>query len=286
MPGQIGSSFSKVLDRMNIPFGVEVVGDPWDVMSSIGGRLSFILKRVGLWQLQKTVKRAGAVLYVTQHQLQKRYPAQPVVKTFAASNVKIDANFIASRPKRFPDKKEWNLLSVGSLEQLYKAPDIVIKAIRILKSRGLDIKLTWLGGGKFLEPMKSMASEFGVSDNISFLGNVGKEDIEYNLNEADLFIHVSRTEGLPRAIIEAMAKGLPVIGSNVGGIPELIDDEFIIAPDDENKLADAIESIMKAPQIYEQNSARNLKESARYDDNILSAIRAGFYKTVEGISKR
>ena len=279
-------SFSKVLDRMNIPFGVEVVGDPWDVMSSIGGRLSFILKRVGLLQLQKTVKRAGAVLYVTQHQLQKRYPAQPVVKTFAASNVKIDANFIASRPKRFPDKKEWNLLSVGSLEQLYKAPDIVIKAIRILKSRGLDIKLTWLGGGKFLEPMKSMASEFGVSDNISFLGNVGKEDIEYNLNEADLFIHVSRTEGLPRAIIEAMAKGLPVIGSNVGGIPELIDDEFIIAPDDENKLADAIESIMKAPQIYEQNSARNLKESARYDDNILSAIRAGFYKTVEGISKR
>jgi len=287
VPGQIGSIFANILYKRNIPFSVEVVGDPWDVMESIGGKLSFILKRVGYYQLRKVTQRASSVLYVTREQLQNRYPTVPGTLTYSASNVKVDKTFYANAPKRYSNTNPiFNLVAVGSLEQLYKAPDIIVKAIAQLKKDGVNIVMHWLGGGHYQEQMESLASELDVSDRVCFYGNVSRDVVETMLESTDLFIHVSRTEGLPRAIIEAMAKGLPVIGSNVGGIPELLSKDAIVEPNDVNGLVNKIKDFINAPDFYNSQSERNLEESHQYEDSILSNIRNEFYNHVKKLSAK
>ncbi len=285
VPGQIGSTFAAILHRQKIPFGIEVVGDPWDVMESIGGKLAFLLKRIGFYQLRKVARLSNSALYVTQQQLQKRYPAASGIPTFAASNVKVDKAFYANSFKKYSDTNPtFNLVAIGSLEQLYKAPDVVIAAISQLKKEGCKVILHWLGGGKYQKEMETLAGRLDVSDCVCFYGNVSRDVVEAMLQSSDLFIHVSRTEGLPRAIIEAMAKGLPVVGSNVGGIPELLSKEAIVSANDVNGLVDKIKQFINDHAFYNAQSKRNLLEARKYEDSILTNIRNDFYNHVKSIS--
>lgn len=287
MPGQIGTVFADILTKKHIPFAIEVVGDPWDVLSSIGGALAPILKRIGLTSLRKSVKNASAVLYVTKNKLQNRYPTKNGIKTYAVSDVKVEKKFFAYKPKKHNNINQIiNLVAVGSLEQLYKAPDIVVSAIAQLKEDGYKIFLHWLGGGRFQEQMELLTKELGVEDCVSFYGNVGRDTVESMLESSDLFIHVSRTEGLPRAIIEAMAKGLPVIGSNVGGIPELLSEDALVQPNDVKGLSTKVKEFVNNPDFYDYQSERNLKEAQKYEDSILSNIRDEFYNQVKVISTK
>lgn len=285
VPGMIGSVFASILNKKHIPYAVEVVGDPYDVMSSIGGRLASVLKWIGLLLLRDSVSKASSALYVTKQKLQTRYPTNNKAKSFAASDVKIDKMYFANSAKKYPKAKAcFDLLAVGSLEQLYKAPDIVIKAIAQLKNEGIKVVMHWLGGGRFQDQMEELARDLDVSDRICFYGNVSREVVEAMLESADLFIHVSRTEGMPRAIIEAMAKGLPIIGSNVGGIPELLTEDAIVEPNDVDGLVAKIKDFVNIPNFYNAQSSRNLEESFQFEDSILSNIRTEFYNHIKDMS--
>lgn len=285
IPGHIGTTFANILKSKGLKYGVEVVGDPWDVMSSVGGRLSFILKRIALHRLRRVVRDSYVALYVTKSKLQNRYPVREHINSYAVSDVNIPKSFIADKAHSIPESSSIaNLIAVGSLEQLYKAPDIVIQSLSILRKNGIDVKLKWLGGGRYMSSMKEFASELGVSDLIDFLGDVNRNDLESYLERADLFIHISRTEGLPRAIIEAMAKGLPVIGTNVGGIPELITQRCLVNPDNAQETADRINKILNDPSFYNTEAVKNLKNALSFESSILSNLRNEFFREVKRIS--
>lgn len=286
VPGQIGSTFSRILRSKGIKYAVEVVGDPWDVMECIGGKLSFILKRIGFYQLRYVVKHSSVSLYVTQTKLQSRYPSAKGVETYGISDVKISNKFIRQTPHQGPVGQPVKLLSVGSLDQFYKAPDIVIEALALLKQKGVSASMVWLGGGKHLTEMVKYAEKNNVSDIISFYGNVDIQMVEQCLENADIFIHISRTEGLPRAIIEAMAKGLPIIGSNVGGIPELLTPNAIIPVNNATALANKVVEILSNPKLYDSLAIRNLQESRKYEESILAAKRSLYFKKVLEISQK
>lgn len=277
VPGHVGSVLSKILKKRNIPYSIEVVGDPWDVMESIGGRLAFILKRLGRFNLLNIVAGSTNSLYVTRHTLQNKYPSPKNSNVFGVSDVIISTDFLVDNSRKFPETKPFKLLAVGSLAQLYKSPDVVVEALSILAQRGINIKMTWLGDGKYKDQMESMAKDYGVDEMISFKGNVDRKAVEHHLESADLFIHVSRTEGLPRAIVEAMAKALPVIGTQVGGIPELLTNDCLISPNNAEALADKIELFLSDSKFYETISSRNLKEAMSYEDSKLRVLRNEFF---------
>ena len=69
----------------------------------------------------------------------------------------------------------------------------------------MNCKLTWLGEGKHKEAMRKLASTLHISNDVIFKGNVSRDEVDETLRNTDLFLLVSRTEGLPRALIEAMA---------------------------------------------------------------------------------
>lgn len=279
IPGNISDITIKYLNQLDIPFGAEVVGDPWDVFAkgSISHPLRSYFRWKGYLDLKKNVKKASAVLYVTKNKLQERYPAAASAFQVSASNVKIKESLISNENIKFVPKDTYTILSIGSLEQMYKSPDVVIKAIKMIKDQGISCNLVWLGDGIYKEKMEVLARQLGVENHVDFKGNVSSEMVREYLLKADVFVLASRTEGLPRAMIEAMSVGLPCVGTNVGGIPELLEESVLVQKDNPKMLAEKIVSLIQNEKIYNEQSLRNLEESMSYSESILQKKRQTFY---------
>jgi glycosyltransferase involved in cell wall biosynthesis len=306
IPGNIGNIAIKYLNECNIPFGVEVVGDPWDVFApgSIKHPLRFYFRIKGYLDLKRNVFNAAAILYVTQKTLQQRYPIQKgvfstsvsdvIVKNnliqsdffnISDSNVRIDDDLILLKPKKHVEKKQYLLISVGSLEQMYKAPDVVLKTIKRLNNTEICFKLIWLGDGIYKKKIQDLAKQLCIDEFVDFKGNVSAEDVRDYMLQSDVFILASRTEGLPRVVIEAMASGLPCVGTNVGGIPELLESTVLVPKNDPQALFEKIKDLITNPDFYNEQAERNLIESMNYSENILSAKRKKFYEYLINFKK-
>lgn len=280
VPGMIGETAAEIMRRREIPYGVEVVGDPWDVFAPGAVKTPFrcFFRCRGLLKLRACVKGASAALYVTESALQRRYPVSDGAYETVASNVVLPKSRIASIAKSSEDKPCFNILSIGSLEQMYKAPDILLKALKILKKRGFCCHLTWLGDGRHRAEMEMFALELGIADAVSWMGNVPASQVDIELGNANVFAMVSRTEGLPRALIEAMAKGLPCIGTTVGGIPELLNEKALIPPNDAVALADKLCEMFTNIEFANKQASRNLEKAKEYSEDVLSTRRNAFYQ--------
>lgn len=279
VPGTIGNIAIKYLCNAKIPFGVEVVGDPWDVFApgSMKHPLRSYFRWRGYFNLKNNVSKASAALFVTAKKLQQRYPVSANVFQTEASNVKINDTLILEKAKSHIIKKQYTLLSVGSLSQMYKAPDVVLKAVKLLKDTGVYCKLIWLGDGFYKSLMESLAKDLDVFEQVDFMGNVSAGKVREHLLVSDIFVLASRTEGLPRAIIEAMAVGLPCVGTNVGGIPELLENSALIVKNNPKALADKIKKLISESSYYNQQATRNLLEAEKYKESILKKKREDFY---------
>lgn len=263
------------------PFGVEVIADPWDTFSP--GSVKTILRRFlriyFALKLKKACKIADAALYVTENALQSRYPNPN--RVFSASNVELKTEDFVPTPRKYKKKNRWKIIYVGTLSQLYKAPDILLKAVQKVVKNGFDLEVNIIGDGGYKQYLIELASKLGIKDRTQFYGNLRREDVFNCLDQSDLFVLPSRQEGLPRAMIEAMARGLPCIGSTVGGIPELLEPQDMVPPNDVDALAEKIIEVISNIDRLNSMSERNLMKAKEYRDDILQARRLEFYKHVK-----
>jgi glycosyltransferase involved in cell wall biosynthesis len=110
-----------------------------------------------------------------------------------------------------------------------------------------EVRVAIAGRGQEEEPLRQLARELGVEDRVHLLGL--RDDVDTLLQAADIFVHPSRSEGLPLALLEAMAHGLPVVATHVGGIPEVARDgetAYLVAPGDPSALAAAIRRLTQS----------------------------------------
>lgn len=270
-------------------YGLEVVGDPSDVFDSgiVNGFTDKVLGWVSRNALQRMAKKAHSVSYVTKDYLQQRYPANAEAFTTACSSIELQSSWISEQPKSYQTvAKHW--LLVGSFGQLYKGPDLLIHALARLNN-AIDAKserycLTLLGDGIYRAEMESLAQSLGCSDDVNFVGEVSAVQVKEYLNQVDVFVMPSRTEGLPRALIEAMATGLPAIGSRVGGIPELLDDDHLFESENIDELAEKLGRLCRSVQELNKASARNIQVASTYEASILNKRRQGFYQHVKKVT--
>lgn len=284
VPGLVGQIASKVLTEKGIKYGVEVVGDPYDVFAPNGNPIKSIIRKYNVRILKDIVKNASASIYVTKDQLQKRYPSAPGTFTTYASNVILKKELIEPLPRitRISTPK---IVTLGMLSQMYKAPDVVIDALALLKHKGIPCTVTWVGDGKYKMEMIEYAKQKNVSDRINFIGLVpAGEAVRKKLYEHNLFILVSRTEGLPRALIEAMASGTYCIATRVGGIPELLNDEWLIDANSPEQLAEAIEKSIDNTALVTKQIEQNLITVRDYTEDKLKLRRENFYNELKRIS--
>lgn len=272
------------LSRAGYPYALEVVSDPRDAFAS-GGVRHPLRPVFRLWFARSLRRQCGgacAVAYVTESALQRRYPARSDAFTTHYSSVALDDRDLASGSRTWRAAPATpHVVFVGSLAQMYKGPDLLLDAAARCVRRSVDLQVTFVGDGQHRAELARRAAQLGLSERARFLGEVPAGDaVRRILDQADLFVLPSRTEGLPRAMIEAMARGTPCIGAAVGGIPELLPAADLVPAGDVIALADLLETVTRDPARLAAMSARNLARAAEYRDAVLRTRRDAFYREV------
>jgi len=284
VPGAIGSLVLDELEKKSWPYGLEVVGDPYDVFSP--GAIRHPLRPLFRWWFSRRLRRqcagACATAYVTEQALQRRYPPAPGAFSTSYSSIELQDIDFVSQPRTFPDGAcKLTLITVGMLRHLYKGPDVLIDALGICVGNGLDLRLIIVGEGKHRSELESRVATLGLAERVHFCGLLPAGDaVRAMLDEAHVFVLASRQEGLPRAMIEAMARALPCIGSTAGGIPELLPPEDLVPPGDAVALARRIRQVLSDRHAMARMSARNLEKAKQYREEVLRERRIAFYRHI------
>jgi glycosyltransferase involved in cell wall biosynthesis len=270
------------------PYGVEVVGDPWDALGpgTIGSPLRPLLRRKAYYDLKRLCAGASATAYVTETALQKRYPPRPNTFTTHFSSIVLKQEDIVSRAK-VSFGPPYHLVHVGTMRVMYKAQDVILHALKLVHDRCNEaVTLTLVGDGKRRDELQMLARSLDISDHVTFVGLLsGPSDVYKELDRADLFLLPSRQEGLPKALLEAMARGLPAIGTRIGGIPELLPPTCLVPPDDPEALAERICSLLGNTHEMRDLAARNLKKAEEYLITNIRSRRIAYYEEVRLLSQ-
>lgn len=273
--GRLAISFAK---RYKKPYIVEVVGCPWDALwnHSLTGK---VLAPLAFFKLKFQVFDAPFVMYVTSHFLQNRYPSY--LRNIGVSDVIINdvsLSVLNERKKRISDFEKDNIINIctiGGLDVSYKRQSDVLKAISILKKDKFRFKYFLIGKGIGVQ-LRRLIDKLNLKEEVILMGEIPHNQIYHVLSKIDLYIQPSKMEGLPRSLIEAMSLGCPCIGSDAGGIPELLSNEMIYAKGDVFQLTQILKNINK--NILLEESDRNFKLSKKFYIKVLDERRQHFYE--------
>jgi glycosyltransferase involved in cell wall biosynthesis len=282
VPSQLATCAASILRTRRIPFGVEVVGDPAE--SFLPGSIRHPLRAFFRWwytqQQWRQCRDAIACQYVSV-QLAKNYPCRSQIRSVCTDADLPDEAFRTAAPV-IGQNCASRLVTVGSLEQMYKGTDVLIDAVADCVRGGLDLSLTVVGDGRHRSELEARAKAAGLNGHAAFIGSIAAGDaVRAQLDSADVFVLPSRTEGMPRALLEAFARGLPCIASRVGAIPELLPEEDLVPPGDARALAAKLREILSDRERLGRMAERNLAEARKYREAALAPQRDRFYRALK-----
>ncbi len=178
----------------------------------------------------------------------------------------------------------FKLITVGRLYTC-KGHDILIKSVKLLLDEGREVALKIVGSGPEESSLKSLVQDFGIASSVTFTGSMSEDQIIDLMHESDAFALASHFETLGVVYMEAMAMGVAVIGTNAGGVPEIIsnqEDGLLVPPKDEIALKEAIGYLIDNPELREKLAVSGRKTITERFDSRLGA--ATLYEKLYGIS--
>lgn len=279
------------LNRRGIPYGRQIVGhDREGVHMGTNIRPAFLRDWMarGIFALsRKMVWNACAVAYVSPY-LQHEYPTRTGTPIYFFSDVNLDAQLItAARSAESFSADPLRIISVGRMNP-EKGYDVLLTALKNLDDAGerrwtLDV----IGPGPELDKLKAQAADLGIADRANFAGwvTLGPE-LYARLDKGDLYIQPSLTEGTPRALLEAMARGLPALGSNVGGIPALVSENALVPPGNPGALADAIRRLIGQRAELAARSRDCFEKAMRFHPDIMQARKREYWTFIRDHTDR
>lgn len=279
LPSGIGAAAGTVLRR---PYGVEIVADPLDALSP-GGNLHPLrpVARVLLTRLQRRLcRRAAAASYVTESALQERYPTRG--PSFGVSDVELPSQAFAEATRQgIRDPRMPILVAIGTMAAQYKGQDNLLRAFAILRRNGCNARLRLGGDGRHMADLRTLATSLGIAEQVDFLGNLaGSVAVRQALDAADVFVLASRAEGLSRALLEAMARGLPCVATAVGGTPEVLPSEVLARSNDPEAFAATVAWLVASRERMVAASQANLTRARDFHEERLADTRRAFLREV------
>jgi len=181
-------------------------------------------------------------------------------------------------------KKNFFILYAGQIIKM-KGISYLLKSIQILKGRGFDCDLA-LATHNIKEDILKEAKLYDIQENVRIFTNLKEEDLISAYKSCDIFVLPSLQEGLPTVLLEAMAAHKPVVSTNVGGVPYLLQDGFngfMVNPADPQGLADKITILLsddKAYQMISENGYQTILNKYRWD-KIVKNIIEQYKKLIE-----
>lgn len=282
LPSIIGYMACREAIKQHKKYAVEVVACAWDSNWYHGRKINKVMALPSFFAMKHYVKHADYAIYVTDNFLQHRYPCNG--KTGIASNVSIDAVPTVVLKRRIDhinslkhnDKIIFGI--VGPLHVNFKGHKTAILALSKAKNDIPPFELRCIGAG---DPTRwqQLADKMGVGENIYFDGLLksGKPVADW-MDKIDILLIPSLQEGLPRALIEAMSRGIPCLGAITGGIPQLLNDKYLHKKNDYNKLCRDIINLVNNKNQMIKCANENYNNAQRYIKPILDKNRSDFWK--------
>ena len=276
MPSTRSYSAFKFGAKMNKKMIIEVVGHAFNALwyhSMIGK----ILAPINFIKMKSVVKKAQNVIYVTEKYLQKDFPNSN--NNIACSDIDLSDSILYSKREYFKNKTV-RIGMIGKLDVEYKGHKTLINAIESLREDfDFDFKIELVGSGSRNKINKHM-QKGNIKTNIEFLETMRHDEVFKWLSDLDIYVQPSLTEGLPRSVIEAMATRCIVVGSNVGGIPELLGERMIFKKKNELDLKKILCGILDGNIDIEHEIEENTKKISPYLTNSHDTKRYEFISDI------
>lgn len=162
----------------------------------------------------------------------------------------VDLELFPPRPVPSPERSSVLLVAVGRLSAV-KGHDDLVSAVALLRARGLDVRLTIVGEGPHRDALEARAHLLGVAGHVEVVGGRTPAEVAWILSTADLFVSASLSEGISNALLEAMATGVAVVATNVGGTGEVLTDGrdgVLVDAGDPSAVAGAVAALARDPE--------------------------------------
>jgi len=277
LPSSSGSLAVEYALKYKKPLMVEFVACGWDSYWNYNWKGKLVAPYFFIRQRIRMLK-VPYVIYVTKKFLQNRYPTRG--KAISLSDVELpEANLetLERRIARINNRKNGDIQVLGTIAGLdvpYKGQADVIRAIYQLKCKGIYVHYQLVGQGDPAN-LNRLISKLNLENEIKILGAIPHHQIFDFLDQIDIYIQPSKQEGLPRAMIEAMSRGCLLMGTNVGGIPELVAPGFVFKKGNPDEIQMLIEKL--DINTYRKAAYGNYTAALAYSRENLEGQRRGFY---------
>lgn len=287
LPSVSAFMVEKYFKKTGKPYSLEIVADPYDAY-----RKNKIAQIMYTKKLKKSALNANGVSYVTEFTLQKRYPS--FAKKYGESEKKFETFYSTinlpesyfSKPRKYDkNKKKYTIVhTANSINSDTKGHDTLIRIIKELREMNYDVQAIFIGDGTKRPFYEKMVKNLRLDKYITFTGLIhSPKEVRNILLKGDIFVFPTKAEGLPRAVIEAMAVGLPVLSTPVNGIPELLKNEYLFDPLDVDGFSKKIIQLINNPEQLNKMSEENIKKAYEYVDYKLIKRRKEFYQKLKKI---
>jgi len=264
--GMVKNDYSTVLTVHGI-MGIEYKFNRQ--LNFLGGLVSFFLEKYAFSKIRNIIVCSPPMKEILENKTEAMISIIP--NGIECSEIKNVVPLKLTQP---------SILFVGLLERI-KGPDILIRSIPILKKKYPNIRLYMAGKGSQETILKELSRELDIEDNVKFLGYISGEKKYSYYTSADICAVPSRYESFGIVILESMACGTPVIASNVGNIPYLINNDEIglkCKLGDVDDLAEKIIYLFQDTNLRNEMSLKTMQEAKKYSWDKIASKTIDLYK--------
>jgi glycosyltransferase involved in cell wall biosynthesis len=223
------------------------------------------------------LKNASTVIALTEHMkdaMQAIYSRDIIVVPNG-----INLNEVAEKETEGgnPSKR---VLFVGRLHPV-KEVQYLLGAMKMVHQELPEAKLILVGDGEEREHLENLTDSLGIRECVEFAGRVPHERVKDYMNQAEVFVLSSLSEGFPVTILEAMACGLPIVATRVGGIPDIIEDGtngYLVDTMNQEQLAEALLKLLQDEKLRRDISGNNREKAKKYRWDAVAATLEGIYQ--------
>lgn len=232
------------------------------ILTLHGGNLPIFAKRWS-WMVRWMLRSAATVTTPSRF-LQEAMSSYSTHLQLLPNALNLEAYTCRTRLQADP-----HLVWVRALHRVYN-PTLAVRVVALLAAEFPDIRLWMIGpdkGDGSLEEVRALVDKLGMSNHITLVGPVAKSAIPEWLDKGDIFLNTTNVDNTPVSVLEALACGLCVVSTNVGGIPYLLEnctDALLVPPDEAEAMAAAVRHILTTPTLATHLSAQGRAKAELY----------------------